>query len=130
MRLREIQPETDKISRLREFVSYVLVRLGVEQAPEIRFINSKQHAVKIGSFGGFSLDDKSINVNIAGRHAADIMRTLAHEIVHYCQDRDKEGGLTAQDGETGTDYENEANAVAGQLMRDYARKNPRIFESR
>lgn len=130
MRFSEIQENTEKVNKLREFVSYVLDRLGVDEPPRIKFIDDKSHALQLGSFGGFDLNDKSINVNIAGRHAADIMRTLAHEIVHYCQDREKEGGLEASDGETGTQYENQANAVAGQIMRDYARKNPSIFESR
>jgi hypothetical protein len=129
MRFHEIQDD-DRIAKLNEFVAYVLDRLDITNPPKIEFINDRQHALKLGSFGGFSLDDHSIRVNIAGRHVADVMRTLAHEIVHYRQNGEKEGGLTAQDGATGTDYENEANALAGQIMRDYARRNPKIFESR
>lgn len=129
MRFHEI--DSDRIKdKLDQFVSYALPKLGIDRPPEIIYINSKQHAVELGSFGGFSIDDKAIRVNIAGRHPVDIMRTLAHELVHYRQDREKEGGLTPEDGETGTDYENEANAAAGRLMRDYARTNPNIFESR
>ena len=131
MRYREFITESDDISsKLDSFVDYACKRIGLDNPPEIVLINSKQHAVAQGSFGGYSLDDKDIRVNIAGRHAADIMRTLAHELVHAHQDRTIDGGLTAEDGITGSPYENEANSLAGQIMRDYAKKNPAIFESR
>jgi Zn-dependent peptidase ImmA (M78 family) len=43
------------------------------------------------------------------------LRTLAHELVHLAQANFKE--LTPEDGVTGSDVENEANALAGILMR-------------
>lgn len=129
MRFHELQDDGVQ-GKLHRFVGYALAELGIDRSPEIIYINDKHHAANLGSFGGFSLEDKAIRVNIAGRHPVDIMRTLAHELVHYRQDREKQGGLTADDGATGTDYENEANAVAGRLMRGYARSNPSIFESR
>jgi hypothetical protein len=131
MRSREFITESSDVrSKLDSFVEYACERIGLDNPPEIVLINSKQHAVELGSFGGYSLDDKDIRVNIAGRHAADIMRTLAHELVHARQDRTIDGGLTPKDGITGSPYENEANSLAGQIMRDYAKKNPAIFESR
>lgn len=125
--LRENLTVEDKI---HEFVKFACKHIGLTDIPDIELINNKQHAVEQGSFGGYSLDEKNIRVNIAGRHVADIMRTLAHELVHAHQDRTVDGGLTADDGVTGSPYENEANSVAGQIMRDYAKKNPAIFESR
>lgn len=125
--LRENHSVEDKI---QEFVDFACKCIGLDNPPEIILIDSKKHAVQQGSFGGYSLDDKNIKVNIAGRHVADIMRTLAHELVHAHQDRTVEGGLQSDDGATGSPYENEANSKAGEIMRMYAKKNPAIFESR
>jgi len=58
---------------------------------------------------------------------ADILRTLAHEMVHRKQD---ELGLVRnpeKDGADGSPIENQAHAVAGILMREYGRINKQIY---
>jgi Zn-dependent peptidase ImmA (M78 family) len=53
------------------------------------------------------------------------MRTLAHELVHYKQDVEHKIGPDS--GETGSPIENEANALAGQIMRRFDEENPELF---
>ena len=48
----------------------------------------------------------------------DIFRTVAHELVHHSQNENSK--LPPDAGTTGSDYENQANAMAGVLMRNYA----------
>jgi hypothetical protein len=70
---------------------------------------------------------KEIYVAIEGRLTADILRTLAHEMVHRKQD---ELGLVKdeiKDGATGSPIENQAHAVAGILMRNYGKINKQIY---
>jgi hypothetical protein len=55
----------------------------------------------------------------------DVLRTLAHELVHAKQNELQL--LTPDSGETGHDHENDANAIAGILMRDYGKQNPDIY---
>jgi Zn-dependent peptidase ImmA (M78 family) len=55
----------------------------------------------------------------------DILRSLAHELVHYKQD--VEDRLHHTSGQTGSEHENEAHAVAGQIMRLYGKKHPELF---
>jgi translation elongation factor EF-Ts len=59
------------------------------------------------------------------RNLADIMRSLAHEIVHSKQN--EISALSGIDGETGSDIENQANAIAGIIMRHYGALKPEIF---
>lgn len=54
-------------------------------------------------------------INCLNRHPTDVLRTLSHELVHLAQSQIKP--LSAADGVTGSDVENEANALAGILMR-------------
>lgn len=58
----------------------------------------------------------------------DIFRTVAHELIHHKQNEDGKIGMDiAQEGSDGSDIENEANSMAGVIMRRYAKKNPEHF---
>ena len=111
---------------LDHFLDHAKGELGLESLPKINLVNNKEIAIQNRSFGGYSPGLKEINVNTAGRHPADVYRTLAHELVHYKQDLD--GRLTVDAGETGSTFENEANTLAGVIMRNYGRSNPKIYE--
>jgi hypothetical protein len=57
----------------------------------------------------------------------DVFRTLAHELVHYKQDLDKE--LEGDNpGATGSPQENEANSRAAVIMRNWGKKHPEFFD--
>jgi Zn-dependent peptidase ImmA (M78 family) len=56
------------------------------------------------------------------RHPNDILRTIAHELVHYKQDT--EHRLEPDSGTTGSPEENQANAVAGIVMRHFNKQYP------
>ena len=58
------------------------------------------------------------------RHQMDVMRTVAHELVHYKQDKTLGREL---DGRDGSVDENEANSLAGVLLRRWGQKNPTLF---
>lgn len=109
------------------FVNYACNHLGIPSPPPIDLIDDKSQAAQNSSFGGYNPNSKSIKVNIAGRHSADILRTLAHELVHHKQDLDNK--LDNDSGRTGSDIENQANSEAGVIMRNYGKTNGAIFES-
>jgi Zn-dependent peptidase ImmA (M78 family) len=55
------------------------------------------------------------------RHPTDVIRTVAHELVHRAQHQHQP--LSSSDGVTGSDVENQANSVAGILMRMWSMNN-------
>jgi hypothetical protein len=55
------------------------------------------------------------------------LRTLAHELIHYKQD--SQGRIKPDSGETGSPEENEANAGAGIIMRDFDQANPELLSA-
>ena len=85
--------------------------------PKITLSNKSSDAVNLRSFGGYIPSKKEIYIVIANRNLADILRTLAHELVHWKQDL--EGRLNENSGQTGSDEENEANSIAGIVLRNY-----------
>ena len=114
--------EEDGKKNLDDFISYACKHLGIDSPPAITTdMDARQHK----SFGGYG--GGRIRVVEKGRHFMDTCRTLAHELVHYKQDLD--GRIkSADDGKTGSNIENEANAKAAVIMRDWGKKNPHLFE--
>lgn len=83
-------------------------------------------AAEMASFGKYTPHTGEIRVVATNRNLADVLRTLAHEMVHYKQH--KEGRLKADSNGDGSEIENEANAQAAIIMRKFGRDNPIIFE--
>ena len=110
---------------LDSFVSFASDKLGIKSLPNIRYKDSNED---FSSFGGYNPSEKSIVIATKNRHPMDIYRTLAHELVHCKQDEDGRIKDVTQEGSTGSSIENEANAVAGQIMRWYAKANPDSFK--
>ena len=117
--------EDAKASVVNEFVNYCMEYLSVDR-PKLKLINSKDYAYENRSLGGYSPSEKKIMVVVHNRNMADILRTVAHEMVHHMQNLDKR--LTPASGEDGSPDENEANSLAGVIMRKFGRDNPQIYE--
>ena len=109
-----------------DFINYVSEQLGLENIPEVELLYNEGIAQNMKSFGGYNPQTKKIVVVATNRNLADMLRTIAHELIHRKQD--EEGILKSDSGETGSEEENEANAQAGVFMRDYSKNNPNIFE--
>jgi len=62
------------------------------------------------------------------RSLADIIRSIAHELVHHKQNQNGELTGDPKEGSTGSHWEDEANALAGALVRDYGEFNPQIYD--
>ena len=114
---------------INEFIGNVNQHLGItNQPPEITISNDPTAAAEMASFGEFKPLQGTILVVATNRNLADVLRTLAHEMVHYKQNL--EGRLSnGQDNNAdGSDIENEANSEAAIIMRKFGRDNPIIFE--
>jgi hypothetical protein len=121
------QPEPDTLAVVTDFVNYCVQQLALESVPRIRLRRDPQWSARNHSFGQFDAAEDQLTVAVANRHIMDILRTVAHELVHSAQQQQQ--GLPAGAGHTGSEFENEANARAGILMRDYAELHPEYFES-
>ena len=116
-----------KHQSIQNFVEFATKRLKLKESPNVTLVGGREFAEVKTSLGGYNPDDKSIYVATEGRLTADILRTLAHEMVHRKQD---ELGLVRnaeKDGADGSPIENQAHAVAGILMREYGRINKQIY---
>lgn len=119
------QSERDDI--IKQFIAFAGKELGIsDQLPEI-YVNYEEGAAKkMRSFGGYTPSEDKIDTVGSNRNLADVLRTLGHEMVHHKQKL--EGKIKDNSGDTGSAEENEANAVAGVLLRNFGQINDNIYE--
>lgn len=115
----------NKFPLLKEFIGYCREYLKLKSLPPLKMSYDPTTAESRRSFGGYDPNNKSIELSVANRHQADVFRTLAHELVHYKQDI--QNRLTPESGKTGHAHENEANAAAAIMMRNFAQMRPEMF---
>jgi hypothetical protein len=70
--------------------------------------------------GGYNPKDKCIYVIFEKRQIADVLRTIAHELVH--QKQDLQGKIVGQIPDIGGVIEDTANAIAGRLVKKFVKK--------
>jgi len=122
MILLELEKEEPQfIKAVRAFLPIVKQLLEID-IPKIHLIGNNGIET---SFGQYNPNSKEITVNIENRHIVDILRTLAHELVHYKQDL--ENNIESDSGNTGSDIENQANSAAGVIMRMFNKKHPEFL---
>ena len=112
---------------LRDFIDFCFKELKLKQMPTVKLRKDPEWSVRNRTFGRYINDQHLLEVAWGQRHIMDVLRTVAHELTHKHQ-HERDGSRMGPDaGETGSPYENEANARAGILMRDYARLHPNYF---
>ena len=105
----------DYSSILNHFITFAVKELKLKSCPKIRLVGHQEDTRD--AFG--HSDGHEIVVRISGRHPLDVMRTIAHELTHV-----KQG--TVMRGEQ--QREDNANAIAGRVMRKYDNTYPNAFK--
>jgi hypothetical protein len=131
MKVKEILTEglskKDTFAILHEFVRFAAKDLELESLPKFDFMFDTKRSLENKSFGGYAPGAEHITITVKNRHVMDVCRTLAHELVHYSQDLKSE--LEDDDaGATGSPQENEANARAAVIMRNWGKLHPNLFD--
>jgi len=121
------EPEDKSEDIVQDFIDFAIQALELKQAPQITFTDDEDLAKNMHSLGAYQPNNDELLVVKGPRLTADILRTLAHELVHRKQD--ELGQLGPGSGDTGSPVENEANAAAGVLLRQFGQYRPEIFES-
>ena len=112
---------------LQDFIEFCVKELKIKSMPTIKLRRDPQWSVRHSTFGRYINDKHLLEVAWGQRHIMDVLRTVAHELTHKHQHERDGARMGATAGETGSPWENEANARAGIIMRDYARLHPEYF---
>ena len=119
--------QEDEAAVVRDFAQFCVDNLRLETPIKLRLKKDPAWSERNKTFGRYNGETSELEVSIAGRHLMDVLRTIAHELTHQRQHEREE--VPAEAGETGSAWENEANARAGILMREYGHAHPELFDT-
>ena len=115
------------MAALGDFLPVAMKELGINKLPKIK-LEKIVDDTEQPTFGRFVNSPEEIHLGIANRHPLDILRTLAHELVHYRQFITN--NMPDDAGQTGSPQENEAHIVAGVIMRHFNKAHPNYFKDK
>jgi hypothetical protein len=116
--------EDSVIRQVANFVNFAKEFLGIHDNVKVKLAFERTPDLKTTAYystNGFLV------VYAKDRATIDVCRSIAHELVHHKQNLEGKLKDAIKDGEDGSPIENEANAVAGILIRKYGRLNPEIY---
>jgi len=115
------------IEMFQKFLPIAMKYIGLKHLPKMKFEPHIHDDVQ-PTFGKYENGEHVLYVALMNRHPNDILRTIAHELTHYKQDTEHE--LVDDSGRTGSPHENQANAVAGIVMRHFNKEHPEYLDSK
>jgi hypothetical protein len=107
------------IEHIRLFIKFAAKELKLPTLPQIKLVGSSEN--RFDAFGHST--GALIVVRITDRHPIDIMRTIGHELIHY-----KQNVLKIRASENFK--EDQANLMAGRIMRDFDTAFPAAFKDK
>lgn len=119
---KEVTPKADIV---REFMRLCVKSLQIKNPPKVQLRRDPTWSARNKTFGRYTPGDNTMELSLANRNIMDICRTLAHELVHCRQNEN--GELGPDSGRDGSPQENEANSVAGDIMRKWGKLHPEFF---
>jgi len=121
------QENINFVEMFKDFLPVAMEVLDLNGLPKMQFapdLNTGEQP----SFGAYVPGENMLLVALKNRHPVDILRTVAHELVHYKQDQ--QGELTDTSGKTGSPHENQAHEIAGVIMRNFNKRYPNYLRSK
>lgn len=116
-----------------DFIDFVKKELKIDNDIEIKLQNDKEGikttaVYKYQEDGDEDFENSEVRVYSQGRAIQDILRSIAHELAHHMQH--EKGELKGKQSSAGSPIENEANAVAGEMLRKFGEKHPEIYNGK
>ena len=118
--------DENKENKLNEFVKFVKKELDIKNMPEI-LVKATRDGLKTTANYDYRQENKVVKVYGKNRALVDVMRSIAHELVHHKQFED--GRLDGpKPPDIGGEIEDEANAKAGQFIKMFSRLDETIYD--
>jgi predicted GNAT family acetyltransferase len=116
--------EKKDILQVTNFVDFSKKYLDINDDIKVELAYERTPDLKTTAY--YNLDG-FIKVYVKDRAIIDVCRSIAHELVHHKQNLDGRLIDVVKDGDDGSNIENEANAVAGIIIRKWGKINPEIY---
>lgn len=121
-----INAEITLHGEVTKFANWVAKKLNLSEIPKIELSMDTEEAQGNTHTGGHTPGSGKVWVYAKNRNLVDILRTVAHELVHVRQhELDMIG---PNDSYPGSPIELLADMVAGKLIKIYGKNNPKVFQ--
>jgi len=119
-----------KIATTKKFLNFCCDELGLKEKFNCHIISDREK-YGVNTTAYYRDKDKMVVVYAKNRMLGDVLRSIAHELVHQLQHEEDRISYPVQD--EGGDIENEANAKAGEIVKKFIKHDEmgsNVFESR
>jgi len=125
LRERLLTKDEIDIKTVSDFVNFAKKYLGIDDDVKVALAFERTADLKTTAY--YSLNG-FVKIYVKNRAIVDVCRSIAHELVHHLQNIEGRLVDALKDGEDGSPIENEANAVAGIIIRKYGKLHPEIYQ--
>lgn len=111
----------EKMELIRDFVEFVCLKIEMEHPVTVHFRDGRDEYIK--TTASYVPSENSNHINCKGRSLVDICRSIAHELTHNRQLEIGKFKIGEAVQNIGGEIENEADSVAGMLIKDFTHNN-------
>ncbi len=119
------QDELD-VRDVADFVNFAKKKLGIDD--DIKVALAFKRTPDLVTTAYYDVANNMLKVYSKDRAIIDVCRSIAHELVHHKQNLEGRITNSESDGADGSPIENEANAVAGVIIRKWGRIHPEVYQ--
>ena len=114
----------DKLSKyaLVKFIKFIQDELDLNTPFKVQLVTDRSDDLR--TYAYYDPNSGLIKVYCKNRGLADVLRSVAHELIHHLQNQRGQLGQPVPD--IGGQIEDEANSVAGQLVKKFGYMNPKL----
>jgi hypothetical protein len=123
---RLVTKDEKDIKDVADFVNFAKDYLDIDDDIKIALAFKKTPDIITTAY--YDGGNKRMKIYVKDRAIIDVCRSIAHELVHHKQNLDGRLKEAKEPGADGSEFENEANAVAGVIIRKWGRIRPEIYE--
>jgi hypothetical protein len=114
----------DKLSKytILKFIKFVSDELTLNRPFKVKLVKQRDNDLR--TYAYYNQTNGDVKVYCKDRGLADVLRSIAHELIHHQQN--ETGKLDEPTQDIGGEIEDEANSVAGQLVKKFGYQNPKL----
>jgi len=105
---------------LVKFIKFIQDELDLNTPFKVQLVADRSDDLK--TYAYYDPNSGLVKVYCKNRGLADVLRSVAHELIHHLQNQRGQLEFPVQD--VGGQIEDEANSVAGQLVKKFGYTNP------
>lgn len=114
--------ENDHKYTITKFLKFISDELAFQNPYKVVLTKNRDGDLK--TYAYYNPSNGLIKVYCKNRGLADVLRSIAHELIHHHQNEN--GKLEKPVQDVGGEIEDEANSVAGQFVKKFGYANPEL----